>query len=128
MSIPGCKFSIFSFCYVAPRHVLSKNTYDSLSFLIQVARFYLLYSEDHHNTPHSPSSCPSKTEIRSQLTHIDTVVTKKFINSCRFVFTHLTKENRNGSVCYCQCCGSKMKHECNRTRALTGLTAPVFIS
>ena len=42
---------------------------------------YLLYSDDHQNTPHSPSSCPSKTEIRSQLSHICTVVTKKFINS-----------------------------------------------
>ena len=42
---------------------------------------YLLYSDDDQNTPHSPSSCPSKTETRSQLSHIGTVVTKKFINS-----------------------------------------------
>ena len=90
---------------------------------------YLQKSDDRQDSPHSPSSCPSKTEIRSQLRHIDTVVTKKLINSCQVVFTHLTKENRNGSVCYCQCRGSvtRINHEGNRTSALTELTAPEFI-
>ena len=50
----------------------------SFSFPIYLAKvIYLQKSDDRHRTPHSLSSCPSKTEIRHQLSHIDTVVTKK---------------------------------------------------